>query len=469
MAEPETFDPGHDGSAAAIGAWTTEVEGTKRRVAILIADRASEREWVSKELFDHLALTVEQLTVAEEELRAQNDELERGRALLNSEHARYRELFEHAPVPYVVTDKHGAVTDANHAALDFLHCRFDRLRGKPLVVFVHEVSRRRFRGLTSGLDRGKPSATAALNVATRDGRVSRVLAAVAAAFDVRGAVVELRWLLVDQSRQARRDRLRRHDAEELRALVAERTQELQAEQRLKDQLVATVSHEFRTALAAVGGYADLLEVGARGPLSQAQLDDVHRIKAAYRHLSGIVDDLLTYGQVIAGHVALDIQDATLYDAVGGVLELVGVQSAERGVSVTVGDFDPRIVVRADVERVRQIVLNLLGNAIKFTPRGGRVRLEASVRDQQAYLAIRDTGPGIPAEQAEAVFQPFVRLSPATPGTGLGLGISRDLARAMNGDLYVDAAPEAEGPGGGCLVLRLPLSTGLAIVRGPQPS
>jgi PAS domain S-box-containing protein len=410
-------------------------------------------------LMNELALTFEELNVAEEELRTQNEELHRAHATLVSERERYRELFEHAPVAYLVTDVNGSIRDANRAAVKLFRCRRERLDGKPIVVFTQDVSRRRIRDAMRALGTSRECATVGLTVKARDNRIRRVEATVAVIRDVRGEQTGLRWLLVDRTRRIKRERTRRARAAELESLVVERTAELERAHAVKDQLIATVSHEFRTALSAIGGYAELLELGVRGPMTDLQAGDVRRIQNANRHLSRIVGDLLSYSRLATGKLVIDPEDVVLSDTMIGVPDLVAPQASSKGILLVIEAVDPAIVVHADPERVKQILLNVLGNAVKFTPRGGSVRVTFRPELEHVVVEVVDTGPGIPSDKLDSIFEPFVRLkrSAAEPGTGLGLSISRDLARAMGGELI---AFSEEGAGSR-FELRLPRSTRIA--------
>jgi signal transduction histidine kinase len=296
----------------------------------------------------------------------------------------------------------------------------------------------------------------------RDGaKTVRVEATAAVVRDVSGEIVEIRWLLVDRTRRVRAERMRRRRNAELARLVAERTAELERAHRLKDQLLATVSHEFRTGLAAIGGYADLLEVGIRGPLSELQLSDVRSIRRAYVHLAALINDLLDYSRIAATgtspKIRLDITDIVLGDVVRSVSDMLAPQARARGIVLSV-EGTPAIIARADGERLGQILLNLLGNAVKFTPSGGRIQILSRATETDALVEVADTGLGVPDDKREEIFQPFVRLGDSiAPGTGLGLAISRDLSRAMGGDIVMGAS----GDCGSRFVLRLPRSTRIA--------
>jgi PAS domain S-box-containing protein len=445
--------------------WQDEIAQAREQVAHFRSRSLSDdmRAADSEPVIEALSTTLEHLSVAEEELRTQNEELEQARTTLSSEHERYRDLFEHAPVPYLVTDVHGTIEDANEAASRMLRVRGDRLKGKPIAVFTQDASRRRIRNTLRGFTESSVNVTVMLNITNRRGAVRRVEATISAGRDVRGRIIELRWLLVDQTRHARRERTQRAQAEQLELLVAERTAELQNAQHLKDQLVATVSHEFRTALAAIGGYAEMLELGIRGPLTEPQRADVARIHRANDHLAHIVDDLLSYTRLAARQLQLDVGDVSLADALRTLGDLVGPQAREKRMVLEIAPLPDDMFVRADGERLRQIVLNLLGNAVKFTPVGGHIRLDWRADPREVFVAVCDSGPGIPAEQREAIFEPFVRLQQhrSASGTGLGLAISRNLARAMDGDLTVEPLET----GGSRFVLRLARSTAFAKALG----
>ncbi len=244
-------------------------------------------------------------------------------------------------------------------------------------------------------------------------------------------------------------------------MLWERIAELEHDQRLRDQIVATVSHEMRTPLAAIGGYVDLLQMGARGPLNDLQRLDLQRIHRAYEHLLHIVNDLLSYHKLVAGLFTFDITDVSIDDTLLSVADLVAPQAAERRITLEIARNPSSPVVLADQERVRQVIANLAGNAIKFTEPGGIVRLRATVNGGDAIVEVEDTGIGIPTDLLETIFQPFTQLRSGRGGAGLGLAISRDMARGMGGDLSVTSTVGE----GSCFALRLSLSNHVTARRG----
>jgi PAS domain S-box-containing protein len=206
----------------------------------------------------------------------------------------------------------------------------------------------------------------------------------------------------------------------------------------KSQFLRTVSHELRTPLNAIAGYADLVLMGLRGPVTDDQRLDLERIKRASQHLLGLINDILSFAKLEAGQVELDVGDVDLPATVGEVETLVAPQLAAKGLRYDGWECARGLRVRADAERVRQVLLNLLSNAVKFTNPGGSIAVECEAGAEDVAVRVRDTGIGIPPEALERIFDPFVQvgrdLRAPSDGVGLGLAISRDLARRMGGEL-----------------------------------
>ena len=229
----------------------------------------------------------------------------------------------------------------------------------------------------------------------------------------------------------------------------------------KSSFLATMSHELRTPLNAIAGYTQLLEMGIHGPVSDSQRDALEKIHRNQAHLLGLINDVLNFAKIEAGQVKYTLEDVPLDATLAAVEALVEPQIRARGLLYRYRHGDAAATVRADRERVEQVVLNLLTNAIKFTEPGGRVEMAWEAEGRWARIHVADTGRGIPSDKLEAVFEPFVQVDPAltraTEGTGLGLAISRDLARAMRGDL---TARSTEGQGS-VFTLTLPLGEPVA--------
>ena len=212
--------------------------------------------------------------------------------------------------------------------------------------------------------------------------------------------------------------------------------------RAKTVFLGAMSHELRTPLNAIGGYVELLDMGLRGPVTEAQHTDLARVKKSQQYLLVLITEILNFVQVDTGRVTYDVTDVNACAALTRAVELISPLIAQRGITWDGLTCDASIVARADPEKLTQILVNLFSNAIKFTPAGGLMSAGCEVKDGTVLMSVRDTGIGIPADKLDSVFEPFVQLKEGLAdresGVGLGLAISRDLARAMKGDLTVES-------------------------------
>ena len=217
--------------------------------------------------------------------------------------------------------------------------------------------------------------------------------------------------------------------------------EAEAANRAKSEFLTVMSHELRTPLNAIVGHAQLIELGVYGPVTQEQLSALDRIQRSQRHLLGLINGVLNYAKIDAGAVLYYITDVYVDETLATCEALTAPQARMKQLDFRYVRGDARLTARADSEKLQQILLNLFSNAIKFTDAGGRVTARCTQPgDSRVAIEVADTGRGIPANQLERVFEPFVqidtKLTRASEGTGLGLSISRELARAMGGELTV---------------------------------
>lgn len=253
---------------------------------------------------------------------------------------------------------------------------------------------------------------------------------------------------------------KRHEQRE-RELRAEQSARAEAEaaSSAKSRFLTVMSHELRTPLNAIIGYVDLLQLGVHGPLTDDQRSSLDRVRKSSKHLLGLINDVLNIARVEGGGVEYTISIIPVADLLDDVEPLVMPQFVAKRVTLSRKPCDPALRVHCDAEKTQQILLNLLTNAYKFTDEGGHVVLSCTASQDLASIAVTDTGRGIPTDKLATIFDPFVQIDrhlthESQQGVGLGLAISRDLARGMNGDLAVDSQHQI----GSTFTLSLPRAT-----------
>ena len=226
---------------------------------------------------------------------------------------------------------------------------------------------------------------------------------------------------------------RTRDAESARA-------EAESANRAKADFLAVMSHELRTPLNAIAGYTELLSLGVYGQLSAEQQDALRRIANNEQHITTLIKELLNFARIDAGQVQYEMADVVVNQALSAVEPVVAPQMRAKSLGFYSPVCDPVLTVRADPAKLQQVLLNLVGNAIKFTPERGDISIAVEHDAQDVRIMVRDTGMGIPEDRLVSIFNPFDRgeraLSKRHEGVGLGLAIARDLARGMDGDVTV---------------------------------
>jgi signal transduction histidine kinase len=231
---------------------------------------------------------------------------------------------------------------------------------------------------------------------------------------------------------------RRHAEDEMRLAHTDAAEA----NRAKAEFLAVMSHELRTPLNAISGYVDLLSLGVDGKLTERQQTSLSRIQLNQQHLLSLIDDVLSFAKIEAGRLTVDVRSVAIHGVVETLEAIVRPELERKDLVFSYEPGDNALSARADPEKLRQILLNFLANAIKFTPEGGRIQIGADSYEESVRIWVSDTGIGIPSDMVAHVFEPFFQVEQGTtrryPGIGLGLAIARDLANAMNGEVRIES-------------------------------
>jgi two-component system, cell cycle sensor histidine kinase PleC len=204
-----------------------------------------------------------------------------------------------------------------------------------------------------------------------------------------------------------------------------------------------MSHELRTPLNAIIGFSEMMHLATLGPLPAAYHGYVGDMLTAGRHLLSLIDDILDVARIESDALRIDIVPIRLAGLIADARAMIETRAGDKRIDVTHVAYDGQVTVMADQTRLLQVIINLLGNAVKFTPKGGRVGVQIDVVEPgRGRVTVWDTGPGIPPSKQELIFEKFQQvhetiLSRREAGIGLGLTLSRQLARLMGGELVLD--------------------------------
>jgi signal transduction histidine kinase len=251
------------------------------------------------------------------------------------------------------------------------------------------------------------------------------------------------------------------DTARVERALRERNEALETAGRLKSEFIANVSYELRTPLNAILGFAEILANQYFGPLSERQLDYSRGIIESSQRLMSLINDILDLATIEAGYLALETGRIEVRDMLEAVMTLTRERARSQDLSLTMSCAPGIDAIEADERRLKQALFNLISNAMKFTPAGGSVRLEARLEDGDLIFAVSDTGVGIPAADQERVFDKFERGNPHSRDSGAGLGLSlvKSLIELHGGSITIDSEPDS----GTTILCRLP-----ARLRLPAP-
>lgn len=374
--------------------------------------------------------------------------LKSAQVAISQSEARFRDLINRCPALVCEIDRNGQTIFANDAMHTILGFDVAEVVGKPWSSLVPGNEQASTRDMALAVRRGDVTSFE-LPLRTKSGDVRCVLFNTANRYDGAGELQMVVAFGIDITERKRAE----ESARKLAAAEVARA-EAEAANKAKTDFLAVMSHELRTPLNAIGGYAELIEMGLRGPVTAAQTEDLGKIKRSQRHLLGLINDIMNFARLETGHVSISVKDIYVNETLAVLDALTEPQVAAKGIAYVKARCEPGLTAWADEEKTRQILINLVSNAIKFTPHGGTITINCDADDDMIRFRVRDTGRGIAPEKLEMIFEPFVQVNKQftrDEGVGLGLAISRDLARMMRGELTA----ESEVSVGSVFTLMLP--------------
>ncbi len=386
-----------------------------------------------EEVGEKLRTALEELHVAEEELRAQNEELQGSYDVLDRERRLFRDLFDNAPVGYLLTDGQGNIEELNRAVLELSGRAREALLMQPVFVLFSIAERRTVRQALRELrETGLPRQVEVNVLGPGGGEITVEIRLNRSPLDE----ASVRWLMYDLT-------------ERKRAEMADRV-EVDRALEVQEQLTSLISHELRTPLTLIRGNADML-AERFDALSEDELEQtIGAIQEQSHHLESTINNMLALKQ---GAERLPLEPILLQRVVPGMLRRAGLRLQDRDVRLTADSELPPVL--AHVGYIEQILTNYLSNADKYSPAGTPINVRVERDGDDGVLLVEDQGAGIPPSERERVFQSFFRSATVegkTRGVGLGLSVCRLLAEAQHGEVWARAR---EG-GGSIFGLRLAL-------------
>ncbi len=358
---------------------------------------------------------------------------------------RYRTLVENSMLAIVMLDGDGNVSGWNPAAERMFGWTADEILGRPNPIVPPEDAEE-YHAVLNSLFEEERSRTLTARRVRKDGELIDVHIYTASMVDDDGTARGAMAILLDITEQLAAEAELRENRERLEEAVADRTRELilandrlKRATRVKSEFLTNMSHELRTPLNSIIGFSGVLLQGLAGPVNEQQTQQLTMIYKAGQHLLALINDILDLSKIEAGRAVVSTVDFDLRDLISSAVDAV--REEARGKGLAVESAMPDVPLRTDTDRakVQQIVSNLLSNAVKFTAEGSvYVKVESLCEGERFKIVVADTGPGIPDREQAAVFDEFVqstrRAEGKPAGTGMGLAISRRLARMLGGDV-----------------------------------
>jgi PAS domain S-box-containing protein len=372
------------------------------------------------------------------------------------ESARLQAVVDSSPDLIMLTDTDGSILYTSPSSRDIVGFEPDELYGRCCDDLVHPSDRVEFiRARTRSLASGADIATTHRFITKEGGHVWVEASSAATRHPVSGKITGLELVarditnrkLAEQEREQVMEDLARANTNLRDAISREQrmVEDLQKLDRLKTEFVATVSHELRTPLTSISGYVEMLVDQGAGELTAKQQAMLEVVERNTRRLLLMIDNLLTIGRIEAGAFDVKTEPVEAVPLIRGAIKAMLPTAQERGIAIQVDFVHNPGIILADSAQLDRAILNVLSNAVKFTPSGGRVTVTTDRLDDEVIISVADTGVGIPLDEQERLFTPFFRSSTSvkseTQGTGLGLVIVKNIVEGHNGTIRLDSTPQ----------------------------
>ena len=431
--------PRKDGSLIDVDVWTgpwdahgKDADGKRHGTLAIVAESRPGQDVEQK------------LARVEQELLQMTAQETKARAAMQTER-RFRELLEAAPDAIIEVDREGRILLLNLATEKLFGYTREELLDQPVEILVpdavranHHKHRANYwdhpvtRPMGSGLE---------LNGRRKDGSSVPVEISLSPVKSEDGFRVTAVIRDISDRRQTE-ERFREMQQAYTRELES-RNREVERANQLKSDFLASMSHELRTPLHTIIGFSELLTEELEGPLNAKQQRFMNHIHTDSLHLLELINDILDISKIESGRVQLRRETFDIAGALKEILASVRPQAAAKSIAIETSISIPTAIF-ADRLRVKQVLFNLLSNALKFTPAGGKIRIEGALRDGFVEMSVTDTGIGIPKEQHQAVFDKFYQVGSTTKGvregTGLGLAITKALVEEHGGRISLESQP-----------------------------
>ncbi len=456
-----------------VEAFASSVRTAHERTAKLLGPKAvlEHDAAVLQELRDTLRVQQEVLLVAERQLRAQLTAIDKLGAQLDAERERSTHLLERAVDACLVTDRLGVVREANLPAARLLSLDVGLLCGKPMSALLDSDELRQMQDILAVLERGAPDALE-LELALRQGSSNDVLLTVQVSLTWRGR--RLLWILRpsersvrvphDESDPALARALR--DKEDLLLRERRAREHLELANRAKDRFIAVLSHDLRAPLNAIVGWTQILRREVMDSAARSRAFET--IERNARMQARLIEELLDVSRMTEGRVQLALAPVDLGRLARHVVDGLLPRAVESGIDLSC-DAEPDLFVVADAQRLEQVLMNLLSNALKYTPSGGSIVVDVRGSGNDVELLVRDTGKGIAPELIGHVFEMYTQertYASARSGLGLGLHIVKHLVELHGGKVTAESAGEGHGA---TFTVLLPVREELVVVPPDEHS